>query len=158
MFKLLISLREAVQNEGGFRQKKGFDMNTRRQDSPVKRDCGFLIALMLLAATLPSPADADIILGDYVFIMTAEYDYSAGSFSLMDLNPPWGHEDNLAGMTADNIARCYNGSSCECEVECLGPPSAFKWVGPPDWLVPLSSLALIGGGRVAPTRSLIKPP
>jgi hypothetical protein len=39
------------------------------------------------------------------------------------------------------IAHCYNGSSCLCVEEC--PDHTWKGLGAPDWVIALSSLAII---------------
>lgn len=75
-----------------------------------------LIATTLLLGTLVLPAPPahaqfppDYTSGNYLFILTSEYDYTGGSYSLMDCNQPWEHDDNLAGMCGDAVAREHGG-------------------------------------------------
>jgi hypothetical protein len=46
---------------------------------------------------------------DYLFVLTAEYDYTAGNFSLVDLDSFENHDNNLGALHADAIARAYGG-------------------------------------------------
>lgn len=47
--------------------------------------------------------------GDYIFILTCDYEYTAGNYSLMEMDAPWEHDDNLGPMYPDAIARFYDG-------------------------------------------------
>jgi hypothetical protein len=47
--------------------------------------------------------------GDYLFVVTSEYDYAAGAFSLMDEHPPWPHDNNYGTLHGDAVARSYGG-------------------------------------------------
>ena len=47
--------------------------------------------------------------GDYAFILTSDYDYAVGSFSLMDLNAPWDHLNSIRPMNADSKAFYFGG-------------------------------------------------
>jgi len=65
-----------------------------------------LIATLLLTASRAEghdPAD------DYLFVLTSEHDYTAGSFSLIELTSPWEGDLNLAPMHTDNVAVTHNG-------------------------------------------------
>ena len=46
-------------------------------------------------------------LGDYLFILANDYEFSAGSFSVMEMGEPWAHEDNLLSVCPDATARMY---------------------------------------------------
>ncbi len=47
--------------------------------------------------------------GNYMFVLTSEYDYSAGNTSLMDVIEPWQHENFVEPISGDAVARSYEG-------------------------------------------------
>jgi hypothetical protein len=71
--------------------------------------CGAGLAALLLAAPTAGATPPDYIQGDWVFVVGSEYDYSAGTFSLMDMNPPWPHDNNYGTLHGDAVARSYAG-------------------------------------------------
>jgi hypothetical protein len=62
------------------------------------------ISCAAAGATLPGYQE-----GDWLFVVTSEYDYAAGAFSAVDMDPLWPHWDNLGTTHGDAIARAYGG-------------------------------------------------
>ena len=81
-----------------------------RTRDPRRRQFTLLgIALLgFLSCGWAFAADRDA-LSDYLFIPANDYEFSAGSYSLMEMGEPWTHEDNLLSICPDAIARVYNG-------------------------------------------------
>jgi len=71
--------------------------------------CGAGLAFAGLAAAPAEATPPDYVQGDYLFVITNEYDYSAGAFSLMDMHPPWAHDNNYGTLHGDAVARSYQG-------------------------------------------------
>jgi hypothetical protein len=101
----------------------------------------FLLLGLLLYPFLPAPAAAgqdprapEYVSGDYLFILTSEYDYTGGGFSLMDMNPPWPHDNNYGQTCADAVARSYHGliyviNRWGCDnIQVLDPDDDFNTV------------------------------
>ncbi len=75
-----------------------------------------LLAAVLLTAVLlaafASGALAELppfVSGDFTYVLTSEYDYSAGSDAVMDINPPWETALYLNDWVGDTEAVFYNG-------------------------------------------------
>jgi hypothetical protein len=71
--------------------------------------CGGGLAALLLAASTAGATPPDYIQGDWVFVICSEYDYSAGTFSLLDMNPPWPHDNNYGTLHGDAVGCSYRG-------------------------------------------------
>ena len=67
------------------------------------------VAALLLAASAALATPPDWTDGDYVFAICSEYDYSAGTFSLLDMNPPWPHDNNYGTLHGDATGCAYQG-------------------------------------------------
>jgi hypothetical protein len=112
--------------------------------SPTARELrrtGRIALLLILCLTLlqagsgqeawagERPRDEDY--GDVLFILTNDYEFAAGSFSTVEMGPPWVHEDNIAPVCADALAREYGGlvyvvgrAGCD-HIHVLDPEDGF---------------------------------
>ncbi|MFH1144205.1 MAG: hypothetical protein V1774_06650 [Candidatus Eisenbacteria bacterium] len=71
-------------------------------------------ALVVLAAALIAPDRAratspSYTQSDYLFIMSRDLSGPGGAFSLMDMHPPWPHDDNYGALSQDGAARMHEG-------------------------------------------------
>ncbi len=93
-----------------------------------------LCALAWGAVHAAAECRPDYLKGDYLFVLTSEYDYSAGSFSLVDMNSPWAHDNNCDPLHGDAIARSYGGLIYVVErwggdnIRVLDPQDGFRTV------------------------------
>jgi hypothetical protein len=65
------------------------------------------IVATLLPALPAAAAPPDYTQGDYLMIFTREIPGAAGALTLMDMNPPWDHDDNYLGMHYD-VWACFH--------------------------------------------------
>lgn len=72
------------------------------------KPAGLLTGLLLIVAAAGA-TPPDYIQGDWVFAICNEYDYSAGTFSMMDMNPPWSHDNNYGTLHGDATGCAYQG-------------------------------------------------